>query len=462
MKITKPDLSMTLRLTLSFVLILTLACAGVSWTLYRALRNELTWRDDMTLVNRAGQLRQLLADGAKPEDLPLYFNRMMDTRQDILLIESAGADRVSVNHTGIDGTLLNALPALKNPTIKAIARSQIAGTPFSAIRLTASSQHAPVTVTVARLSLERQHMLAQYRYHSIIICLLALLVCSALSPFLIKRGLRAIKTLSQQTAGIDSRGLSQPLAVQDLPAELKPLGHALNVMRQKLADDFTRLNQFADDLAHELRTPVNILLGHNQVVLNKERRVEEYQQALASNIEELERMARLTENILFLARAEHHNIMLQKEPVPHGELIGNLIEFLQYDADEKNTRFTVACSGTVEADRLLLQRVLLNLLSNAIRYSAENSVIRITSTTDERGTTIEFTNPGQQFAAPGKLFDRFWREDNARQSTGYGLGLSMVKAIMELHTGEVGYRFADGRHTFFIRFPSPAAATVLQ
>ncbi|TGC79420.1 two-component sensor histidine kinase, partial [Salmonella enterica subsp. enterica serovar Wilhelmsburg] len=91
------------------------------------------------------------------------------------------------------------------------------------------------------------------------------------------------------------------------PVELRPRGQALNSMRQKLSDDFERLNQFADDLAHELRTPVNILLGKNQVMLSQERSAEEYQQALVDNIEELEGLSRLTENILFLARAEHQN-----------------------------------------------------------------------------------------------------------------------------------------------------------
>ncbi|EAA9673526.1 two-component sensor histidine kinase, partial [Salmonella enterica] len=74
-------LSMTLRLTISFITILILTCTGISWTLYNALSKELTYRDDMTLINRAAQMQQLLLDGARPENLPLYFNRMVDTKQ---------------------------------------------------------------------------------------------------------------------------------------------------------------------------------------------------------------------------------------------------------------------------------------------------------------------------------------------------------------------------------------------
>lgn len=444
---------MTFRLTLSFVLIMALACTGVSWTLYRALNHELTWRDDITLINRAEQIRQLLVDGAQAENLPLYFNRMMDTHQDILLIHSPDAQTISVNHTGVNPSLLDALPTLKKPALTTIAKRNIAGTELSAVRIAAISYNQPVTITVARLASERQYMLKQYRDNSIVICIIAILICSALSPLLIRRGLKAIHALSRLTANIDSRGLSQPLDEQTLPAELKPLGSALNIMRQKLAEDFTRLNQFADDLAHELRTPVNILLGHNQVVLSKARSTDEYQQALANNIEELEGLSRLTENILFLARAEHNNILLKKEAVILADLLGNLIDFLEYEADEKKITFVTACEGTLQADRILLQRVLLNLLSNAVRYSPENAVIRIKTEIKNSQKIVEVINPGSELDAPDKLFNRFWRGDNARHSSGYGLGLSMVKAIMELHSGSADYRFADGEHIFSLRFP---------
>ena len=445
---------MTFRLTLSFVLIMALACTGVSWTLYRALNHELTWRDDITLINRAEQIRQLLADGAQAENLPLYFNRMMDTHQDILLIHSQDAPTISVNHTGVNPSLLDALPTLKKPALTTIAKRDIAGTELSAVRIAAVSYNQPVTITVARLASERQYMLEQYRDNSIVICIIAILICSALSPLLIRHGLKAIHALSRLTANIDSRGLSQPLDEQTLPAELKPLGSALNIMRQKLAEDFTRLNQFADDLAHELRTPVNILLGHNQVVLSKARAIDEYQQALANNIEELEGLSRLTENILFLARAEHNNILLKKETVILADMLGNLIDFLEYEADEKNITFVTACKGALQADRILLQRVLLNLLSNAVRYSPKSAVIRINAESKNSEHIVEVINPGSELDAPDKLFNRFWRGDNARHSSGYGLGLSMVKAIMELHSGSADYRFADGEHIFSLRFPA--------
>ncbi len=89
------------------------------------------------------------------------------------------------------------------------------------------------------------------------------------------------------------------MPLQAIPQELLPIGNALNAMRQRLSTDFIRLTQFADDLAHEIRTPINVLLGQNQVALGHERSAAEYQTLLEGNIEELESLSRLTENILF-------------------------------------------------------------------------------------------------------------------------------------------------------------------
>ncbi|EIS6473273.1 heavy metal sensor histidine kinase [Salmonella enterica] len=446
-------LSMTLRLTISFIAILILVCTGISWTLYRALSKELTYRDDMTLINRAAQMQQLLLDGARPENLPLYFNRMVDTKQDILLINSPSDHSVAINHSGIPNERLNMIPLAKNITRETLFRQTVRGTELTAVRVIGRSGDYPLTLTIARLATERRQMLEQYRHNSLLISLIAIIVCSALSPLVIRNGLRAITSLSRLTAATDSGTLRQPLAEQALPVELRPLGQALNIMRQKLSDDFGRLNQFADDLAHELRTPVNILLGKNQVMLSQERSIEEYQQALVDNIEELEGLSRLTENILFLARVEHQNIAVKKQPVPLNALVENMLDYFSPLAEEKRIRFISQCQGTVWADKILLQRVLSNLLTNAIRYSDENVVIRIESAYDNNAAEIRVANPGNPAADPGKLFRRFWRGDNARHTTGFGLGLSLVNAIAMLHGGSASYLYADKHNIFSVRLP---------
>ncbi|MDN8543276.1 heavy metal sensor histidine kinase [Erwinia sp. BC051422] len=440
-------ISLTARLTIIFVLIMAAACGGITLTLYGALRHELIWRDDRTLINRALQLRQLLQDGAKPEMLPLYFSRMVDTQQDILLIRQAAGPDVTINQTGIG---LAALTAENQPGVLRRQRTK-EGEELTILSLQGESNGGAVTLTVARLARERAKMLEQYRQESLLVCLAALMLGAILSPLLIRRGLRAIGALSKITAATHADRLSDSVPLNTLPRELLPLGEALNVMRSRLAHDFTRLTRFADDLAHELRTPVNVMLSQNQVALGQERTPEAYQQLLEGNIEELENLSRLTDNILFLARADHHNVALRKEVFSLPDTLENITDFLEPLAEEKGLRFALEAEGNIQADKMLFQRALVNLITNAVRHAPENTLVRIKTEATGEAVDIAVGNKGEPLAETEKLFERFWRGDEARNSVGSGLGLALVKAIAELHGGYAWYQHREGENLFGIR-----------
>jgi len=440
-------ISLTARLTIIFVLIMAAACGGITLTLYGALRHELIWRDDRTLINRALQLRQLLQDGAKPEMLPLYFSRMVDTQQDILLIRQAAGPDVTINQTGIG---LAALTAENQPGVLRRQRTK-EGEELTILSLQGESNGGAVTLTVARLARERAKMLEQYRQESLLVCLAALMLGAILSPLLIRRGLRAIGALSKITAATHADRLSDSVPLNTLPRELLPLGEALNVMRSRLAHDFTRLTRFADDLAHELRTPVNVMLSQNQVALGQERTPEAYQQLLEGNIEELENLSRLTDNILFLARADHHNVALRKEVFSLPDTLENITDFLEPLAEEKGLRFALEAEGDIQADKMLFQRALVNLITNAVRHAPENTLVRIKTEATGEAVDIAVGNKGEPLAETKKLFERFWRGDEARNSVGSGLGLALVKAIAELHGGYAWYQHREGENLFGIR-----------
>lgn len=447
--------SLTLKLTAIFTLIMALACGGISLILYNALRSELVWRDDQTLINRAAQLRQLLQDGAQPESLPLYFNRMVDIRQDILSIRPQQAQNVTINHTGVALPDIAPIPVNTPPSVQQLHRWRSADDmDASALSLQANSPHGPVTVTLARVARERAMMLERYRQQSILVSLAAILLCAALSPLLIRRGLRAIGRLSQIVAETASDRLNQPVPLQAIPQELLPLGKALNAMRQSLSTDFIRLTQFADDLAHEIRTPINVMLGQNQVALGHQRSVAEYQALLEGNIEELEALSRLTENILFLARATHHNIRLNQETFSLSEALEMVVDFLEPLAEEREMAIKLNAQGSLNADKMLFQRAITNLLTNAIRYAPGNSTIAVSTIQGGNSVEIEVANDGEPLAEPEKAFERFWRGDNVRHTAGSGLGLSLVSAIAALHGGSAYYRHAQGKNIFGLRLPA--------
>ncbi|HAX4878947.1 TPA: two-component sensor histidine kinase [Escherichia coli] len=424
-------LSITVRLTLLFILVLSVAGAGIVWTLYNGLASELKWRDDTTLINRTAQIKQLLIDGVNPDTLPVYFNR-----------------------TNVSDDMLNNIPATETISAAGIYRSIINDTEIDALRINIDEVSPSLTVTVAKLASARHNMLEQYKINSIIICIVAIILCSVLSPLLIRTGLREIKKLSGVTEALNYNDNREPVEVSALPRELKPLGQALNKMHQALVKDFERLSQFADDLAHELRTPINALLGQNQVTLSQTRSIAEYQKTIAGNIEELENISRLTENILFLARADKNNVLVKLDSLSLNKEVENLLDYLEYLSDEKEICFKVECNQQIFADKILLQRMLSNLIVNAIRYSPEKSRILITSFLDTNGSlNIDIASPGTKINEPEKLFRRFWRGDNSRHSVGQGLGLSLVKAIAELHGGSATYHYLNKLNVFRITLP---------
>ncbi|WP_085456296.1 heavy metal sensor histidine kinase [Escherichia albertii] len=446
-------LSITVRLTLLFILLLSVAGSGIVWTLYSGLASELKWRDDTTLINRTAQIKQLLIDGVNPDTLPVYFNRMMDVSQDILIIHGTGINKI-VNRTNVNNDMLNNIPASETISIAGIYRSIINDTEIDALRINIDEVTPSLTVTVAKLASARHNMLEQYKINSIIICVVTIILCSVLSPILIKTGLRDIKKLCGVTENMNYNDISEPVETSSLPGELKPLGKALNKMHQALVKDFERLSQFADDLAHELRTPINALLGQNQVTLSQTRSLSKYQKTIAGNIEELENISRLTENILFLARAQKSNVLINFELLSLKREVENLIDYLEYLSDEKDIHFKIDCDRQIHADKILLQRMLSNLIVNAIRYSPEKSLIYIASFLDENSyLNIDIASPGARINEPEKLFRRFWRGDNSRHSVGHGLGLSLVKAIAELHGGSATYHYINNNNVFRIILP---------
>ena len=134
--------------------------------------------------------------------------------------------------------------------------------------------------------------------------------------------------------------------------------------------------------------------------------------------------------------------------------VENLLDYLEYLSDEKEICFKVECNQQIFADKILLQRMLSNLIVNAIRYSPEKSHIHITSFLDTNGyLNIDVASPGTKIHEPEKLFRRFWRGDNSRHSVGQGLGLSLVKAIAELHGGSATYHYLSKHNVFRITLP---------
>ena len=288
---------------------------------------------------------------------------------------------------------------------------------------------------------------------------LAALASGGLGIWMARRGLAPLQKICADATLISAQRLSRRLDQRDLPRELLPLVNELNAMLGRLDDAFRRLTDFSSDIAHELRTPISNLVTQTEVALTRARSADEYREVLASNLEEFGRLSRMIADMLFLARADHGLVVPQRVEVDLAEQADALLSFYDALAEERGVRLARHGAARISGDPLMLRRAMANLLSNAIRHATPGSTVDISLAAAGSGAEIVVANQGDTIAAEHlpRLFDRFYRGDFARhreaQSEGAGLGLGIVKSIVEAHAGTIGVDSANGTTAFRITLP---------
>jgi two-component system heavy metal sensor histidine kinase CusS len=305
---------------------------------------------------------------------------------------------------------------------------------------------------------QRQEALDDFRANTYIaLCAGAPLLALA-GAFVARRAMLPLARITAVTQRVDAGRLDHQLEGDTWPAELRTLAAEFAQMQVRLRESFQRLAQFSDDLAHELRTPVHNLMGAAEVTLSQPRSTEEYQETLASMLEEAQRLRRMIDELLFLARAEHPERALERVALEAREEAMAVVEFFAALAAEKRITLAIEGGGTVFADRALLRRALSNLVANALEHTPPGGCVRIVAAQDGASTrlAVHDTGAGIDSKHLACLFDRFYRADEARSgpAAGVGLGLSIVRSIMTLHGGTVTVSSELGRASVFtLRFP---------
>jgi two-component system heavy metal sensor histidine kinase CusS len=257
--------------------------------------------------------------------------------------------------------------------------------------------------------------------------------------------------------------LHERLAPENNIAELEPVARAFNHMLDRLQDSFTRLSGVSSDIAHDLRTPIHRLLMVAQVTLDRPRSADEYRAVIESAVPTYERMGRMIENILFLARAESQQTAVHATLLPLEQRLGATAAFFELLAQERGLELAleVAKNAQVWADDTRLTRATGNLLTNAIRHARPGSTVVLSgSMAPNGGCHISVANEGEPIAPEhqARIFERAYRVEHpgVKETPGVGLGLAIVKSTMELHGGLVRVRSAPGYPTVFtLWFPPP-------
>jgi heavy metal sensor kinase len=300
------------------------------------------------------------------------------------------------------------------------------------------------------------------RYRDLLLWLLpaALLVSAAASWWLAAFALRPLTVLAADAREIDVRTLERRVPTRGVQDELEDVATAFNDTLGRLEHSVGEMRQFSAALAHELRTPLAALRGEIELALRQSSRNADEQSRLASQIEELDRLARLIDQILTLARAESGQIRLTFAPVDVGALAASLVEQLEPVAQARTIDLRCERNGTVmvKGDAGWLQRLLLNLLDNAIKFTREGGqvVLRVSHDAGRARIDVRDTGIGMPPEVMPHVFERFFQADPARSSVndGAGVGLSLVKWIVDRHDGTITVNSSLGEgSTFTVRLP---------
>jgi len=297
----------------------------------------------------------------------------------------------------------------------------------------------------------------------LIVVLAGSMVASALIAITVtKRGLRPLGEMTRSLERIGPTHLSERVALAGWPRELQPLAVAFDSMLARLEASFTRLSQFSADLAHELRTPIANILGEAQVALSRDRTSHAYREVIESTIAECERLSGIVDNLLFVARVDAAREPIERTRFDARAAVEKIATFYQTIAEDHHVAISCSGEGQIYADPALFERAVGNLVDNALRFTPKNGSIQIALAEHAADFEVAVSDNGYGIGPEHlpRVFDRFYRAESSRGSDGAGLGLALVKSIVELHGGSARIQSEVGRGTTVtLIFPKPPVGT---
>jgi heavy metal sensor kinase len=275
--------------------------------------------------------------------------------------------------------------------------------------------------------------------------------------WLVARALRPIDSISNAALKISEGDLSQRISAAEAESELGRLATVLNSTFARLESAFAQQKQFTSDAAHELRTPVTVILTQTQTALTRERSAGDYRETIEACQRAAQRMRKLIGTLLELARLDAGQEQMGRLKFDLCDVVHECVELIRPLAIQRNIKIErKLCPTEYTGDPERLAQVITNLLSNAIEYNRENGEIRVTVQPQNNAAVIMVTDTGIGIAAADlpHLFERFYRADKSRSSGHNGLGLAICKAIVEAHGGTIEASSEEtGGTTFTVRLP---------
>ena len=434
------QLSLATRLSVAFSLISCMVFSSIAVLSYLNMKDMLNQQQNQILQARIQRIELFLEDANTFQILiqhPKLYENMLGQQDSLLILKNTKQNLIGINPLDIQFPKL-----IYSDHIKFIDnQNKNASTRLAYKQVSFEGQL--YQLIAGKQLYEIQHILNQYIWTLVLNSFIGILISSLLGWWVGHYLLRSMKALIVETSQINVQKLSHRIQLESNNLEVNQLTQAMNEMLEKIQVSYMQLARFSEDIAHELRTPLNNLMGQTQIILTKSRDKQDLENLLYSHLEEYERLSKMTENMLFIARSEQFEQQIKKQPLDLKGLISSLIDYLNFLAERKNIFLDVRMNEDLRifANADLIKRALSNLIINAIDYGEENGQIIITA--QQKKSSLDISVLSRDIFIEDKhlkyLFDRFYQVDESRHDkarTG-GLGLAIVRSIMNLHHGHV-------------------------
>lgn len=299
----------------------------------------------------------------------------------------------------------------------------------------------------------REELLEHFRDIFLLIMLVVVLVSIFIGMILARRSMAPVKALTNTVARVRSGSIKARVPLSDTENELQELAWQFNKMLDRIETLIQGMGQALDNVAHDLRTPLTRMgISIERAVLDSD--PEQLREALFDCAEESQRISSMLNTLMDISEAETGAMQLNYTKIMPNLLIDGVMEIYQYAAQEKRVILESHCTPDLVfyADKNRMQQLLCNLIDNAVKYSQNNSHVTITASQEEKflKITVQDNGIGIQPGEISKIFDRLYRSDKSRQEKGCGLGLSLVKAVINAHNGTITVKSTPGKGSAFI------------
>ncbi|WP_317204631.1 heavy metal sensor histidine kinase [Janthinobacterium sp.] len=458
--------SLTLRMTLFFSFAIALILIAVSAMMYRELVHQLHERQEIEIRDAVRIEHEVLEKQARKSAPDLWQHEWGEQveegkRFSWRLWSGAGRMLAESSHMAAppDGY------AAPNRRGKFSRRSVMTDGRLRHLLLVAQrsdERDGAVWIMHGALDVSEDEQVVERYLFKLSGALAVAIVLSGLVGWLLARqGLAPLRAMSAAIGRVSAEKLHARIGSEVWPADLQALAVNFDAMLARLEASFEQLSRFSSDLAHEFRSPINNLVAAASVTLTRARNADEYQETLEVIIEEGGRLSRMVSSMLFLARADHAKQWLDPESLSTAVEFDKLLDFFEAVAEDSGVAVTATGDFPILADPLLLRRALSNLIANALRYTPRGGAIGLMARDNGNTIALSVADNGSGIAAQHLpfLFERFYRADAARSSSdSTGLGLAVVRSIVELHGGAVAVDSVVGHGSCFtLSFPKQAA-----